>query len=76
MSKLDIKSITCPDCGSHYFVISYIPNAKTYYLLCLDCQNNKRKPLKYISTELIPVSEIRTKTIICAEDKEKEKVMK
>jgi len=55
--ELDQKSIKCPDCGSHYFTVKHIPSAKTYYLLCLDCANNNQIALKFITTELIDVSE-------------------
>jgi len=54
--SLDVEPITCPDCGSHYFTIKKVPSANTYYLLCLDCQNEGKETVKFITTELIVVS--------------------
>ena len=69
MSKeLNHESITCPDCGGHYFTIKHIPSANTYYFMCLDCYNNKDSPLKFITDELITVSSM-SQTLSRTEDK-------
>jgi len=56
MTALDIESVTCPDCGRHFFTIKHIPSAGTYYLLCFHCHSQNKDANKFITTELINVS--------------------